>query len=465
MNSSGAGTAHRNSVSARLRRGIAGTLMLSSALTFAALYIVGRNDRVSTFEEALADDLRAISNVTVVHPDGDLYVNIEPEVMDVYLEGGKRFFQLWEARDLELLDRSPSLKSLGHTFPPPPHVADGRRRWEARLPDGRVVSLLSATVYANWAVDSEKWLAKGEPPLMTRPVHLMVGRPRDELDRSLAPLAWACLAGAIVLPLLASLTLMRLVPRALAPLRDLGEAVSARSSDDMRPIEQCGMLEIDPIVLRLNDLLARIAEARRRERAFIAHVAHELRTPLAEMLAVADVAELDGDVLEVQSEAVADMRHAAARMARLVDALFCLARHDRERPQARGEPLELQPILAAALAGQRGDSEDRGLRWSVAALQDVQVRSDPVLLRALLDNLIANAIAHAPERSQVRVEISDMGTPFLRMANAVDPANRPHGDHLGHGLVIARLYAQALNVALTLQRDERTFEVGLAWPA
>ncbi|MEK7414946.1 MAG: hypothetical protein AAB263_16650 [Planctomycetota bacterium] len=145
----------RHSILTHLSRGIVGALALASALTFGSLYLVGRTERVHAFEQAMRDDLLTISNITQVYPNDDLYVNIEPEALSIYLAGGRRFFQVWEASNLALLDRSVSLETLHHTFPHPGVVSDTPRRYESRLPDGRRVSLITVRTRANWGLDEE----------------------------------------------------------------------------------------------------------------------------------------------------------------------------------------------------------------------------------------------------------------------------------------------------------------------
>jgi two-component system sensor histidine kinase QseC len=265
------------------------------------------------------------------------------------------------------------------------------------------------------------------------------------------------------------LVLARLVPNALAPLAALGDELSSRSSDDLHPLPESPREELAPVVQKLNELMARISEARQRERAFLANASHELRTPLAEMRALIDVAALDAaDAGAAGDErSLADLRDVTRRMSELVDAFLRLARERR----ANDGPLETLPLgltLRHAIEGQQAASHQRELTWRVDGPDLVGVPAHATLLRALLDNLVANAIAHAPAGGTIRATLADAPQPALSITNTCIDDTGGAGDtapaHLGHGLVVARLYAQALDATLTTQRSGDTFAATLAFP-
>ncbi|WKB53324.1 histidine kinase dimerization/phospho-acceptor domain-containing protein [Eleftheria terrae] len=452
-----------DSIVGRLRRGIVGALLLSSLLTFGVLFLIGRAERVDAFERALADDLRTIANITQVLPDDDLYVNVQPESLTPYLAGGTRFFQVWDAEDGELLDESPSLQALRHRFPHPGRPSASPRRLEARLPDGRTVSLIWQHTSAHWGMDQEM-LDRTGLSIRSREVHLLVGRLREELDESLRPLALACACGALLLPLLAAGVLAIVVPRALQPLHELRREVARRDADHLEPFEAVATREVRPVVERLNHLLARIAGARQRERQFLVDAAHELRTPLAELYAMADVALLRPDDAPRQAQALHDMKEVARRMSRLVDALFRLARQARQAPLPP-EPVPLGELVCAAIDSAAEASRSRGLRWRVQGEPEAVVCTDAVLLRALLDNLVGNVVAHGRAGSQAVVAWQAGPRPEILVRNAVDERPQdtggPSAERLGHGLTMVRQYARAMGARLQVQRSDGSFEARL----
>jgi signal transduction histidine kinase len=448
------------SIAGLLWRSIFVALLVSSVLTFAGLFFIGRAERVKAFDQALLDDLRTIANITQVYPDDDLYVNVEPEALTSFLAGGTRFFQVWDAQTGELLDQSPSLEALGHLFDEPQGASAVPRRVEATLPDGSAVSLLYQQAAANWGMD-QKMLERTGLTIRDRQVRLLVGRARSELAQSLVPLAMACAAAALLLPAVAAAFLAALLPRALRPLRELGLAVARRDADATEPFPVSTVREVRPIALRLNELLARIGDKRQRERRFLAETAHELRNPLAELHAMADVALLRPEDAAGHAETFADMKQVVHRLAALVDHLFRLARHARTVTEMR--ELCIQELIEAALRELGARSQARALTWKLVGDAGLRAMSDPVLLRALIQNLMDNVIAHARAGSVAEIQWFGQNALEIIVRNeceaAAATAAPAHGAHLGAGLSIVRTYAYALGATLEAKRDGDGFEI------
>jgi two-component system sensor histidine kinase QseC len=149
----------------------------------------------------------------------------------------------------------------------------------------------------------------------------------SELDRMLNRLAAALgIIGTSMLGLTIAFVL-RISSRGLAPL----EAVAQRASHiDEHTLDQRFPndipIELRSICERLNDLLSRLQSAFARERRFSADVAHELRTPIAELRAIAEVAlkwpTPDPEVVGAFQDVVA----AAGQMQGIVDGLLAIAR-------------------------------------------------------------------------------------------------------------------------------------------
>ncbi|MCM5681438.1 hypothetical protein M8A51_18070 [Schlegelella sp. S2-27] len=448
------------SISRWLGRSIAGALLLSSLVTFGALYAVGHLQVNAAFEQALLDDLRSVANVTQVYPNDDLYVNFEPEVLTQYLQGGTRFFQLWDAADHALLDQSPSLSSLGYLFDHPGHASAEPRRLEATLPDGREVAVVLQQMPANWGLDAEMLERTGQR-IRNRDVHLIVGRARTELTQALMPLALGCLAGAVAVPLLAAVLLALLVPRALRPLHELSQAVARRDVDSDTTFPATDVREMKPIVQCLNDLVMRIADQRRRERRFLADTAHELRNPLAELHALADLATLEAGDADSRLGALHETKQITRRLTGLIDVLFQIARHGRD-----SQPLEwvsLDAFVDEALSHPRY----QGMNWQVGGDRNPRLQVQPALLRALLDNLFGNVLAHGQPGSDVTVQWSAPPAARLSIRNlSKGRADPQHAEeHLGSGLNIAALYAYAMRAELQAGRTGEWFEVDIRFAA
>jgi len=160
-----------------------------------------------------------------------------------------------------------------------------------------------------------------------------------------------------------------------------------------------------------------ITERRRLDevrRDFIANVSHELKTPMGAMGLLAEtlMAEKDRDVAKRLADRI---HHEAFRVSRIIDDLLDLSRLESELKQ----PNDLVPVnLAIVDAADRVRSvaEHQGIRLTVNELEmPINVRGDQRQLVSALHALLENAIAYAPESSEVTLSatIADWHDPSL----------------------------------------------------
>ncbi|MGA2520251.1 MAG: histidine kinase dimerization/phospho-acceptor domain-containing protein, partial [Acidimicrobiales bacterium] len=202
------------------------------------------------------------------------------------------------------------------------------------------------------------------------------------------------------------------VRRGLRPLDQMAATAGAIAGGDLsRRVEETDeRTEVGQLGLALNTMLTGIEEAfaaraasEERLRLFLADASHELRTPLTSIRGYAEL--FDRGARDRPEDLATSMRHIreeANRMSVLVDELLLLARLDRQRPLTL-EPLDLDAIVAAAVDAARVSAPDRVISlWTQGA---VTVVGDPIRLRQVMDNLLANAVQHTPPGSPVEVAL------------------------------------------------------------
>ena len=128
-------------------------------------------------------------------------------------------------------------------------------------------------------------------------------------------------AGVVLVAALAAAALTR---RGLRPLRTLAAAAGEieATADPTRRLPEATLDEIEALTGVLNRMLASLEEARESERRLLADASHELRTPVTALLGNVEYAARHG----ADAEVMAELRHDALRLARLVDSLLALER-------------------------------------------------------------------------------------------------------------------------------------------
>jgi len=265
--------------------------------------------------------------------------------------------------------------------------------------------------------------------------------------------------GLYMMPLLISIPFL-LVPAwlsirlALRPWNRVAQEVASRGPHDLAPLTfRPRHRELAAMVDSVDSLMRRVDDAGRRERAFIADAAHELRTPLAAMRINVEALRAGADDPR-QRALLGGIVSANTRAARLVGQLLNLMRSDATEDSA-AVPLALDELLQDRMAALSCLADARGVDLELAAQQNVVVPGRREGLTSLLDNLIDNAIKYSPPGGTVTVTLArEEGAAVLTVADAgpgIAPALRervfdrffraPDQAHSGSGLGLAIAHA------------------------
>jgi signal transduction histidine kinase len=237
---------------------------------------------------------------------------------------------------------------------------------------------------------------------------------------------------------------------ALDDLADAAERVeagdySARVDEPLRATRP-----IRDLVRGFNAMAARLEANEAQRQSLLADVSHELRTPLAVVQGNIE-AMLDG-VHAADEDHLAAILDETKVLARLVDDLRTIALSDAGALPLHREPTDLA-ILAADTAASFGPTAMAGgVALTVEIADDVPLLEvDPVRIREVLANLVANALRHTPTGGSVRLAaaLADGGRAVelsvIDTGSGIDPSLVPHvfdrfakaADSRGSGLGLA----------------------------
>jgi len=236
-----------------------------------------------------------------------------------------------------------------------------------------------------------------------RPYTVVAAASTADIEQSARTVRWLLLA---IFPLmLAALAAIawRVIGAALRPVEALrrgAEHIDDASSERERLPVPPSDDEISALATTLNAMLDRIATARRKQRAFVADAAHELRSPLASMRTQLEVAQRLGEGGRLPEEVLPDVE----RLSGLVDDLLLLARADDAGTAASARPAATVDVAALAV---HVAERYRTARVPVRVAPGLGSRPVEACISAddltrAVTNLVDNATRHA--RSSVTID-------------------------------------------------------------
>jgi len=459
--------------------GGAGLLLALGAL---ALARVTDLDLQREFDRALLAEAHSLVTLTE-QEEGRVWLESADDMPEFAAGKNPEYFEIWSA-DGRVVARSPSLghgdlRKRGATPLNRPRFSD------RRLPDGssgRLIEIRFLPRYEEMETDGRPEASPSPPPGSVPPVTLVVARSRESLDALLASLH-ATLAGLVLVLLAGMAVLVRLslaaglapVDRLAARLRDLDA-----ESLDQRLDESAAPAELAPVVEHLNGLLGRLEASFARERTFSSNFAHELRTPLAELRTLSEVALRWPEDAAEMAEALADIRSVGLQMESIVANLLDLARCEGGLHVVQSGELAVAEAVERCWQQVAEEAAEREVSLVQTISPGLAVTTDREKLDRILVNVFSNAVAYSPPGSEVRCAACAMDGGFLlSVSNPTDAleagdlprifdrfwrkdAARAAARHAGLGLSLVAAFCALLGIRVeTRLNPGRIFEIRL----
>ena len=310
----------------------------------------------------------------------------------------------------------------------------------------------------------------------TFPHVLVVARDTKPVHHVLTRLRWILGTGTLLTLGIGFALIERAVHVSLRPINLLTQQVRDRTGRQLdSALDLPGELpsELAGLAKNFDLLLARVAETRRRERDFIRHAAHELRTPIAGLQAATDLALSKPRESAAYVGHLESCRKTARELGELVKRLTALARIDQTPVSASLEAIDLASVLMDCLQRFLPVFEQRGLKIpAISGQAPLWAIGDRALVRIVFNNLLDNAASHAEPGSEVAIrflrsgdkaEVSvsnsakDMGGDLERLFEPLfrrESSRHDAESHLGIGLTLSLDAAHAMAGSLTAGMTE-----------
>jgi two-component system sensor histidine kinase TctE len=228
------------------------------------------------------------------------------------------------------------------------------------------------------------------------PFYVTVGQTTIGRDAMLLQLVAATLLPLGVVLVVLVFGIQRLVGADLAPLVRLERDLLQRDARDLAPVHvESKVRDFVRLGESFNSLLATIRRAVVAQREFAGNIAHELRTPLSGIRALAEFGLRDGGK-PVMKEQLEEIIRTQDKASRLVDQLLALAFAEEVSGTLKREPVRLDIVVREALLRFIARTDAQGIDLGASGLDaPVEVLGNAALLEGVVNNLLDNACRHA----------------------------------------------------------------------
>jgi two-component system heavy metal sensor histidine kinase CusS len=229
--------------------------------------------------------------------------------------------------------------------------------------------------------------------------------------------------------------------------------------------------ELRPVAASFDDMLTRLEDSFTRLSQFSADLAHELRTPIGNMLGEAQVALTRKRTPDEYRTVIESAAAECERLSGIIDNLLFLARSESAEQQVAASLFNARAAIEKIVSFYQTLAEDRHIEISSSG--DAEIFADPILFNRAIGNLIDNALRFTPENGNIRIgirttangveiSVTDTGSGiapehlprvFDRFYRA-DPSRSSAGTGLGLSLVrsIVDLHAGSAEIKSTVGR-------------
>jgi two-component system, OmpR family, heavy metal sensor histidine kinase CusS len=262
---------------------------------------------------------------------------------------------------------------------------------------------------------------------------------------------WMVLLGGSVLMGLLGYVIAK---RGLTPVKSIGQHISRIEAHNLgaRLDMGGGPVELRDIAVPVNRMLDRLERAFARLSQFSSDLAHDMRTPLANIISSSQVTLSRERTAEEYETLIDSNIEECERLQRMIETMLFLARVDHAaEPLKRGE-LDCAIEFARLTSYFEAIADNKGIRFVVDGA--VQVRADPTMFRRAVSNLISNALEYADPESDIVLRAYRAGD---RTAVSVTNSGQtiPH-EHIG------KIFDRFYRVNAARQGSAKNMGLGLA---
>jgi signal transduction histidine kinase len=346
------------------------------------------------------------------------------------------------------------------------HLPDGKR--------GRAVGLRVIPFILPEEIEKMTTQGKIIDP-KSLPHTLVVAGNLEHLHRTLDQLRYVLISGTLLTLALGFTIIDQVIRITLRPIDDLSRQVRERTEhqlDSALELPESLPQELSGLAENFSSLLARVASIRQRERDFIRHAAHELRTPIAGLHATTELALSQIRDATEYAAYLTICRKTTEELGSLINRLSALARIGGPSTSlVKTEIIDPSELIEELLPPFQTIAGKRDIAITVEPCDpSLRFIGDRALCRIILNNLLDNATCYTPDRGAIRIRCESKGkqtsitvsNPAPELTESPDRLFEPlfrgaspssgNGGHLGIGLSLSLDAANAMGGVLSARK-------------
>ncbi len=350
---------------------------------------------------------------------------------------------------------------------------------DIQLPGGREARAIGMRIFP-FVLPEETERMKTEGRIIdpeSLPHILVVARDTKSMYRVLNRTRWVLGVGTLLTLGLGFLLIHRVIGVTLKPINDLTSQMKERAEHQLdAALELPGSLpmELAGLAENFDVLLSRVASLRQRERDFIRHAAHELRTPIAGLMATTELALSQQRDAPAYAEHLASCQKSVSELSELVKRLSALSRIGQSMHPLSLEPFDAAQLMHESMLPFSIHFQQRNLHiQNNINEQTWNILADRTLCKIIFTNLLDNALSYAKSESEIVIRAVREGDILeIGIANKADDlpdqldrlfeplfrrdlSRTNAGSHLGIGLTLSQEAAMAMGATLRAVRVGR----------
>ena len=226
----------------------------------------------------------------------------------------------------------------------------------------------------------------------------------ERVERNFAVLFIIVLSGSV----LASAFIATIATkRGLRPLQEMTQSLARIGPTHLKEQVTTGVWprELKPLAIAFDDMLKRLDDSFTRLSQFSADLAHELRTPIANMIGETQVALTRDRTAAEYRETIESTVGECERLSRIVDNLLFVARVDAAREPIARKRFDARAAVEKIAAFYQTIAEERHV--TITCSGEGQIYADPDLFERAVGNLLDNALRFTPEHGSIHITLSE----------------------------------------------------------